>query len=423
MLYIQFREFSRKVKFTVSVVSLLFITYNLSAQNTISPYSIFGPGELHDKGFGVNQAMGGAGVALKSGGYINILNPASLTGMDSLRIISEFGVSGKEYRLSSDDNSDAGFTANLDHIGIGFRYTSWLAGSLGVMPFSSVGYTIEKTGYVNGTESSYISTYEGEGGITQFYFGNAIQLSKAFSFGMNMSYMFGTLSQVENISATSLVPELQIDRFYYVRSLYFDFGLQYEKIKNGKQYLVGLTYAPKQWLRAKYVINIYDDDYSVVGTNEESNNHIAIPHSATLGLGVVNPGKYKLVLDYTYQNWSDVEYPLQDEDFKDLHRIVLGGEVNPWEKREINPLYKNMTYRFGMNYERSYLHLNGNSIQEASLTLGLGIPLPGKISNVNFSVTGGINGTTASSLVQEKFLKFNLGFSLNEIAFMRRTID
>jgi len=423
MLYNQFREFSPKVKYMVTVLMLSFITCSLSAQNTVSPYSIFGPGELHDKGFGVNQGMGGAGVALKSGGYINILNPASLTGIDSMRIISEFGLSGKQYNLSSDKNTDRGFTANLDHIGIGFRYTSWLAGSIGVMPFSSVGYTIEKTSYVNGTESAYLSTYQGEGGISQFYFGNAVKLGKNYSFGANMSYMFGTLSQVENVSATSLVPELEIDRFYYVRSLYFDFGLQYEKIKDGKQYLVGLTYAPKQWLRAKYVINIYDDDYSVVGTNEESDNHIAVPHSAAIGFGIVNPGKYKLALDYTFQNWSDVEYPLQDEDFEDLHRVVFGGEINPWEQRAINPLYKNMTYRFGLNYERSYIHLNSNTIQEASLTLGVGIPLPGKISNINFSVTGGVNGTTANNLVQERFLKFKLGFSLNEIAFMRRTID
>lgn len=396
---------------------------SVNAQNTVSPYSIYGPGEIQNKGFSTNQGMGGAGIALKSGSYINNLNPASYVGMDSLRIISEFGIAGKLYNLSSRKSSQGGFTGNLSHIGLGFKYTPWLAGSFGVVPFSTVNYTIVKDSYVGGTEEVFESVYTGSGGISQFYFGNAVRLGKHFSLGANISYMFGSLVQEEQIASTNLVPNIQVDRFDYLRSVYFDFGAQMEFNINDKQILGGVTFAPKQDLNSKHVINIYDYSYSLIGTDEYSTDYLTIPDIIGVGLGLVKPGTYKAALDYTFQSWSGIDYPMQDGDFEDLHRVIFGMELTPWEQRAVNPFYKNWTYRFGLSYERSYLKLGNSSIDKKALSLGVGIPLPGRISSVNISLNGGVSGTQASNLVKEKFLTLNLGFSLNEMAFIRRKFE
>ena len=55
--------------------------------------------------------MGDAGIALKSGNYINNLNPASYTGMDSLQILSEFGIAGKAYSLGTSNETQNRITS------------------------------------------------------------------------------------------------------------------------------------------------------------------------------------------------------------------------------------------------------------------------------------------------------------------------
>ncbi|MCK3684605.1 hypothetical protein [Maribellus sp. YY47] len=405
------------------ILLLLLTGVESKAQNTVSPYSVFGPGEIQNRGFSSSQGMAGAGIALKSGNYLNNLNPASYTGIDSLRIISEFGVAAKTYTLSSQKELKNGFTGNLSHIGLGFRYTSWLAGSFGVVPFSTINYSIVKTNYMEGVDQQYTSDYVGSGGISQFYFGNALRIGKHLSFGVNFSYMFGSLIQEENIYASGYVPNMQVKRYDYMRSLYFDYGLQYSFKKNKKEYSLGVTFAPEQDLRSKHVVVVYDNSFEQVGGDEYNTDYLTVPNILGVGLGVVNPGKYKFALDYSFQEWSKVSYPTQGSDFVDLHRVVAGLELRPWPYSAVNAAYKNWIYRFGVNYQRSYLNLGGSTINDKSFTVGLGIPLPGKISEVNISVTGGINGTTSRNLVQEKYLLFNLGFNLNEIAFMRRVID
>jgi len=404
-------------------VFFLSLPHFSKGQNTVSPYSVFGPGEIQSRGFSVNTGMGDAGIALKSGNYINNLNPASYTGMDSLQILSEFGIAGKAYSLGTSNETQNGFTGNLSHIGLGFRYTNWLAGSFGVVPFSTINYDILKKNYVQGTTSEYYSNYTGSGGISQFYFGNAVRIGKHLSLGMNMSFMFGTLMQEENVIGTSLVPTLLITRNDYLRSLYFDFGLQYSFKTAQNEFSFGLTFAPSQDLKSKHYLTVYDNSNSIIEEQESKGYYLTVPNIAGIGLAMEKPGKYKIALDYNFQDWSEVNYPTQSGDFVDLHRVALGAEFMPWKFSVMNPNYKNWTYRFGVNYTRSYLKLGGAPIDKKSMTLGVGIPLPGHISNINFSLTGGWSGTKANNLVEEKFILMNVGFSLNELAFIRRKFD
>lgn len=393
-----------------------------SGQNTVSPYSIFGPGEIQSGGFGTNKGMGSAGIALESGNYLNNLNPASYAGMDSLRLILEFGLEGKAYGINSANNSLSGFEGNLAYLALGFKYTPWLAGSFGVVPFSSVGYSIDRTNFVEGVDAQYTSNYLGSGGISRFYFANAIKLLKRLSLGVNVSYLFGPLIQEENIESTDIVPEIMIERKDYLRSTYFDFGLQYKFSTTKRDYSIGLTYAFEQNLNSKHIITVYDNSLAAIGGEEENTDYLVVPQIIGVGLGV-KAAKYSLALDYTFQGWSGVSYPTQKEEFANSHKFALGAELNPWERRAINPFYKNWTYRFGVNYESSYLKFGNSTINDKNITLGVGIPMYGALSKMDFSITGGINGTKSNNLIQEKYFKFNIGFSLNEIAFLKRKID
>jgi hypothetical protein len=424
-------KMNKKIFFTIISFTLLFWGVNLKkaeAQTTVSPYSIYGPGELVSGGFGTNHGMGGAGLSLKSKNYLNNLNPASYVGMDSLKLIMEFGLQGKLYDLHNNSQSVTGFDGNVAYFALGFKYTSWLAGSIGLQPFSMVGYDISRTEYVEGMENQeYTVNYIGTGGISRFYFANSINLYDKVSLGVNFSYMFGPLTQEEHLEETTVVPEIIIIRKDYVRSIYFDFGLQTGFKLNNTNYTLGLTYAPKQYLYSKHYATAYDEDYSAIQTEEGSDDNdygdnLAIPQMAGIGIGVEKK-HYTFALDYNFQQWSDVDYPNQVTDFVDSHKFSLGVNATPWDHRAINPGYKNWTYRMGYSYESSYLKFGATSFDTHEMTLGIGVPLYGGVSNMDISLSGGRFKSSKSSLTKEHYLLLNVGFSLNEFAFFKRKID
>ena len=82
--------------------ALLFAQFN---NNTSSPYSRYGLGELHPYSFGRSTAMGGASIASRNNQQINLANPASYDAIDSLGFMFEFAVDGKTSKFSNDVGS------------------------------------------------------------------------------------------------------------------------------------------------------------------------------------------------------------------------------------------------------------------------------------------------------------------------------
>ena len=61
-----------------------------------------------------------------------------------------------------------------------------------------------------------------------------------------------------------------------------------------------------------------------------------------------------------------------------------------------------------MRVENTGLVVKGQSIKDNALTLGLGMPLGGTFSNVNFGVEFGQRGTTSADLVKDGSKKESL---------------
>ena len=111
---------------------LIFIPLCLMAQNnTNSPYTRFGYGELGERSFGAGRAMGGVGYGLRSPKQINPLNPASYSCMDSLTFLFDFGVSGQLSWFQEGDNRQHDVNGNIDYIAMQFPVYKNLAMSFG----------------------------------------------------------------------------------------------------------------------------------------------------------------------------------------------------------------------------------------------------------------------------------------------------
>lgn len=135
----------KKIYFVIICV-LSFIVQPLFAQNnTSSPYTRYGYGLVNDAGFGQVKAMGGLSMGLRSNNFINPANPASYTSIDSLTFRMEAGVSFQVSNFSDGEKSQTALDGNLEYLAMQFPIKKWVALSLGLMPYSIVGYNYSMT--------------------------------------------------------------------------------------------------------------------------------------------------------------------------------------------------------------------------------------------------------------------------------------
>ena len=114
----------------------------ISAQSgTNSPYSQFGLGVLSEQSTGFNRGMNGLSIAMKESNQVNYGNPASYSGMDSLTFIMDVGAALQVTNFKEGSRKINANNANFEYAVMGFRVMKNLGMSIGVMPFSNVGYS------------------------------------------------------------------------------------------------------------------------------------------------------------------------------------------------------------------------------------------------------------------------------------------
>ena len=105
-----------KIKSIILVAICILSQMSLFAQNnTNSPYTRFGYGELADRSFGAGRAMGGIGYGLRSSKQINPLNPASYTSIDSMTFIFDFGASAQLSWFDDGQNKQNNYNGNIEY--------------------------------------------------------------------------------------------------------------------------------------------------------------------------------------------------------------------------------------------------------------------------------------------------------------------
>ena len=145
---------------------------NQSYSGTNSPYSQYGLGELADQSSGFNRGMNGLGLAFREHNQVNQLNPASYSSIDSLSFIFDVGISGQLTNFKEGNKKVNARNADFDYLVAGFRAFRHVGVSIGLIPFSNIGYKYSSKGYTNADKSvSYTNTYRGNGGLHQVYLG------------------------------------------------------------------------------------------------------------------------------------------------------------------------------------------------------------------------------------------------------------
>lgn len=277
-----------------ATIALVVSLSQAGAQMTSSPYTVFAAGQVMHSGFGVNMAMGGTGIGLPSSRSLNPINPASYSGIDTLSFLFDVGIFAQYDQYKTSNTVQHQFNGNLHNIAMGFRLMKWWSTSLGVAPYSSVGYRIQATAHIDGDLTEYTRTFSGKGGINQFYSGHSFRPFKNLSLGLNLSYLFGTISQDEVFSSGGQFGGYQLEKTNFIHSLYTDFGLQFSLFPHDWKCTLGMVYGYKKDLKNSTEINLTRNNKSIELKGESSD--FSIPAKYGIGLGFKKSKDSDLVL-------------------------------------------------------------------------------------------------------------------------------
>lgn len=422
------------------LIVILIFPYFVAAQiSNNSPYSRFGIGDIvENTGLGKNRALGGISLGLRDTDAIVTGNPACFSARDSMSFLFEFGALGKRSELTSNGLTDRFDDINFNHLAIAFPVTKWLGTSIGVIPFSNQNYHINNT--IREGDPLYNSNIGdldikniGEGGINQFFIGNAVKLNKNFSVGFNFSYLFGNLNRVRTLLFVGK------DDFYNsqytdkttVGDIKFDWGLQYTaRFMEDMEFTLGATYSNKTNLSAQHEIlemnNVYSVDLGVyidtIRNITDNNGHIGLPSKLGAGFTLRKGDKFLIGADYFTQNWSDAKFFGKSDSLVNSSTIRGGVEFVP-NSRDLRNYLNTIHYRFGGHYSDTYLQLNGEKVKDFGISFGVGLPLKQSRSMFNISFELGQRGTTDKNLIKEKYGIISFSLTLYDIWFVQRKFD
>jgi hypothetical protein len=471
-----------------------FLIFNFSflisfAQPSInSPYSRYGLGDLQNSSFTHNIALGGIYNALQNDTtapfYINQSNPASHA---STRLtVFDFGIKNNTMKLETADNK---FTSNrtaLAYMALAFPVAKWWGTSIGLLPYSNVGYKI-----YDKKEQDTIGTvnyaYEGQGGINQAYWGNGIRpfvslpgkfsgsnrykrlkalpdsiggkkvrrterRRTAFSnlyLGVNFSYLFGDMTYFsrDSFPTSANYQNIKLSKNTRVSDIYSSFGIQYrQSLRKGWSVTLGATGSLNTNIDVRnsifaanyknaFGVEVLKD--TIIDTIEKST--IKIPMMFGGGIVLKKGDKWLFGFDYSIQDWSQFNSFEQQGLLRNSQKMAAGIQFCPNKSAgSKEPYFKKIFYRVGFRYTNTYLELNNTALKDYAVTFGVGLPLRKmKIigtteldaeqkyhqSSMNIGVELGQRGTTENQLIRYSYINAFISLSLNDKWFIKRKYD
>lgn len=402
-----------------------------------SPYSQYGLGDLSSQSVGFNKGMNGVGLGMRKGNEVNPLNPASYSAIDSLTMIFDGGLFGQitNYEeLGKKVNAKAG---GFDYFTTLFRVYKHWGVSVGVLPYSNIGYDYTQVSYETlGTDKlKEVTAYNGNGGFNQLYVGVGWQIAKPLSVGVNLSYLWGDIRQeIEGGTSTysnTLFREYEMS----VSSYKIDFGVQLTLPLAKRDLLtVGATFSPGHHLNSDPVCRMIMTNSSITKSDTTSftiNNGLSIPTSFGVGLGYSHTSKFRVGADFHLQKWGSVSYPLFDGNtyalkdglLKDRFQANVGAEFmsNPNSRK----LLGHVRFRAGVGYATPYYYINGQEgPKELSASIGFGIPIANAYNNRSIlNISGQYVRRTADNLLTENTFRLCIGLTFNERWFAKWKIE
>ncbi len=402
---------------------ILTATLSAAAQDTNSPYSRFGYGLLRDGATSAQQQMGGVGYAMNSGRQINVMNPASYSNIDSLTFLFDMGVN-INFDWMNDNGAKHKYTGGgLDYVTMQFPIGKRLGMSLGLLPYSSVGYNFGNT-IDNGIDMRI-----GSGGLNELYLGISGRLFRGASIGANVSYLFGTTYNQSNVTSDISTTTIFLQTME-VRDWHVNLGAQYSfNAGRRNRFTLGLTYSPGKTLLGHTMVTTSEQASSSTVTVRDTVLYTSLKDKFglpdTWGVGVNWEWDRRLMVeaDFTWQGWKNAKYTELDNfiysRFDNRWKVGLGAQYTP--KLRGNYVQR-INYRAGAYFNHDYLVVQGNNVREWGVSCGFGLPAPGQKTVINLGFQYLKRQAHPNPLLKESYFQITLGVNFNEMWFWKSKI-
>ncbi|KAB1151690.1 hypothetical protein F7018_18085 [Tenacibaculum aiptasiae] len=413
---------------------LLLSTITITAQrNSASPYSYFGIGESFEAVTVEQASMGGIGVALKDTHRLNFTNPASNADLRA----ATYGIGGSLSFLTvkEGNQSQSGNSTNLRYLALGFPIGKKAGMSLGLQPFSSVGYSL-----LDNKDPNNVTLYRGEGGASKIYASFGMYAFKGFSLGIEAGFIFGNLTNSILNQRVNVVFATRQEEKTQLRGGQFKFGAQYKReLKNKLQLYSGASVTLESNLSANGSERMYSLAFSSAGQeipkdvlfNRNVSGDVSVPLKSVFGFGLGKENKWYVGVNQQFQSALSTSSSIVANGgvykYESSNKFSLGGYYIP-KINSISSYWDRVVYRAGFRMEDTGLQVRTNneftSVKDFGINVGLGLPLPRQLSTLNIGFEYGQKGTTNNNLIKENYFNIRLSLSLNDINwFKKRQID
>ena len=420
----------------------------LMAQES-SPYSRFGLGSLSDNLMSSTRGMGGISAGYSSSYHLNYANPASYADLGLTTF--EVGANANAISLRTKDTIYNGVNGSVSHVAIGIPLIRGKLGmSFGLMPYSFVNYNFTST------QVDTNQVYTGKGSLYQVYVGAAYKV-KDFSFGVNGGYMFGSVDYSRGYVFTDSIQAYNIQNLSTTRvyGFIYNVGVQYRHrimkkttqntLKNDVFISIGAqgTTNVKLNTRVSSMWERYTGTDPQVTIDTPLNyadklGKITMPYNFSVGFTVGNENWWIVGADFKYSGWSQFSnyasaLPTGDNwSFGDSYRAMIGAGIVP--DYDSKNFFSRIQYKVGGYFGQSEIMYHstpgnaGTHLSEYGGTLGLSVPILingiyREAAHFHFSADIGARTPGVKDLIAESYYRFNFGFTLNNVWFIKRKFD
>jgi hypothetical protein len=332
--------------------------------------------------------------------------------------------------------------------------------AFGITPLSSVGYN-----FVNHVSDPVIGAitykYEGKGGISRLFIGTSYEIihsnANKVSVGANLSYLFGSLTTsnravIDGQSNSTGYLHTKISNNTFISDFIGEFGVLYRgKMNDRTHFNMGstLNLASKLFARREELAFSFSDvvTESLIDTISYSQSGFGrifypkkVGFAASLEKNIPRSEKgsrrFIFSAQYEIQDWGKYSEVFDSDtlvdNMKNSRSFGFGIQYSPYTSNIITSTEKwwaISTYRLGYSQRSTYLLLDETQINQYGISFGIGIPLLNSMSFsvLNLGIEAGQRGSLGDGLIQEKYINFNLGFTIaphrSDPWFVKRKYD
>jgi len=160
---------------------------------------------------------------------------------------------------------------------------------------------------------------------------------------------------------------------------------------------------------------------------EGAETSLKLPLIHNFGFTIQKDNKWLIGADYRMGKWSESSLGGENMGLQDTYGYSVGAQITP-DINSIGSYFKRVDYRIGYTFDKTYVRINNQDVKQMAVTFGLGLPLARSMNGLafyklNFTTEIGKRGSISNGLIQENFINFGVGFTLNDKWFRKFKFD